>query len=270
MFILYFKALNNPDIQIIIIIKTYKTDISNIEKLEDHKEGRTNLYRRLLFNSKLILYWDAWLNCDLMMLASNYFTILLILSFFLVFFVWFWIARKYDYQQPQNQADSVQLSLEWILRKWATQVIVKQYSSKLLILLNHAHFLKILFLHKIILLVTFLQFFWSVLFCFLKFHLWLACYRNKKWFKKPENRRINYNQRYGDLKTSGFFRVQSGRNENPSLEVKVWSLGYFELNIFAKSKKRKSSHWHNFLWLYSVVSVIWITDLCPHCCRTTL
>lgn len=48
-----------------------------------------------------------------MMLANNYFVILLILSFFLVLcFVLFLIARKYDYQQPQNQADSVQLSLE--------------------------------------------------------------------------------------------------------------------------------------------------------------
>lgn len=47
------------------------------------------------------------------------------------------ISRKYEYQQPQNQADSVQLSLEWNLRKWATWIIVKQYGSKFLILLNH-------------------------------------------------------------------------------------------------------------------------------------
>lgn len=45
------------------------------------------------------------------------------------------ISRKYDYQQPQNQTDSVQLSLEWDHRKQATEVIViKQYSGKILIL----------------------------------------------------------------------------------------------------------------------------------------
>lgn len=67
------------------------------------------------------------------------------------------ISRKYDYQQPQNQADSVQLSLEWNLRKWATEVIIVQ-AYGLLILLNHQclFFLKKKIVSKkIIILVTF-------------------------------------------------------------------------------------------------------------------
>lgn len=61
--------------------------------------------------------------------------------------------------------------------------------------------------------------------------------------KRPENslhipRKIDYNQRWWFylVKTFDFFRIYLVRNDNPSLEARIWSLCHFDLNIFTKLK----------------------------------
>lgn len=148
------------------------------------------------------------------------------------------ISRKYDYQQPQNQADSVQLSLEWSLRKWATEVIVA----------SSWFFLLIVNSFKNISVCIKLFYLWLFPNCFVHCFAFLNCISKSllgkyKWLKGPWHREPAHiqdicNQRWWlDLaKTCDSFRIQSVRNKNTS-----WEAGILEFIPFTILKNKNAT-----------------------------